>query len=450
MIEHKSLTRVVTEGSAWMLFSTMSLKVIGILSIFVVLSNLSVYEYGVVELVLSVLPVFSLFLLPGLSPTIIADMGRAKAGGDYGLAKGILRTSALLYLGFAVVAWALMFLGSELVAAVYDEHFALFFKIVSFGLLLSPVRVLLSTFFAFSLRFREQSLISFLEEIFKLLCVLLFVAYWQMGIMGMLISIVLSQACALAALSPFGLLLYRRTFDLHVATPLSAFGLLRAHARWGIAGTYVGSVGQSVRTWIIKSILGTEAVGLFAVALGIYSHMLSLVPVASVVGPMLAQQIGDTRRLSLLISKSVKYQFMGFMLVAAGMSIILPALVTFLFPQYAQALPLVLILSVMLIPASLDTLFSHIFSAFQAQRNQFIASCYKVALTAVIFPPMLMWLGLPGACVGLILVTLLYDIERYRAVRKLLPSFRLDLGALFSYDEVDREFVGKIRSAVVR
>lgn len=446
----KSLTRIVSEGSAWMLVSTVSLKVLGLLSIFVILRNLSVYEYGVVELVLSVLPIFSLFLMPGLNTVIIADMGRAKAEGKLGTARGILRAYGALYFSSSLVAWALLFFGSEVVALFYDEHFALFFKIISFGLLLSPIRMLISVFFAFALRFREQSLIGFSEEFFKLFMVLIFVAYLDLGILGMLMAIVLSQALALGFLAPYCFVLYRRMLGVHRPEPVSAYSLLRAHAKWGVLATYIGSMGQSIRTWIIKSVLGTEAVGLFAVALGIYGHMLSLVPVSTVVGPMLAQQVTNTKRLALLIAKSVKYQLLGFFTVAATMAIVLPVLIDTLFPHYAPALMLVFMLSVMLIPASLDTLFPHLFSAFQAQRSQFIASVYKVVLTCILFPPALLLWELSGACVALIVVTLLYDVERYRAMRRLLPDFRIDVGGIFSYDAVDREFVGKIRSAILR
>lgn len=448
MTENRSLTRIVSEGSAWVLFSTVSLKVIGLVSIFVVLSNLSVYEYGVVELILSVLPIFSLFLLPGLNTVIVADMGLAKSRGEYGVVRGILRAYGRMYLLFAGVAWALLFFGSEIVAQVYDDHFALFFKIIAFSLVLSPIRMLCSVFFTYMLRFREQSLIGFFEEIFKLTFVLVFVAYFGLGIKGMLLAIVLSQALMLAFLAPYGYSLYRRTFSAYPPAPISAYSLLRSHAKWGMLATYVGSAGQSVRTWIIKSILGTEAVALFAVALGIYGHVLSLVPISSVVGPMLAQQMGDVRRLVLLLSKSIKYQFVGFVLAAVGAAVALPVLVYSLFPQYSDALVLVLALSLMLLPASFDTFFPHIFSAFQAQRNQFFATLYKVVLTAVLFPPALMLFGLVGACYALVAVTILYDLERYRAVRKLLPSFRLDLRGMLSYDVIDRQIVDKIRSAL--
>ncbi|HEY4501957.1 MAG TPA: oligosaccharide flippase family protein [Candidatus Paceibacterota bacterium] len=448
MTGNKSFTRIVSEGSAWVLFLTVLLKILGLLSIFVVLSNLSVYEYGVVELVLSVLPIFSLFLLPGLNAIIVADMGLAKGRGEYSVVRGVIRAYGRMYLLLAVVAWALLFFGSEIVAHIYDEHFALFFKIISFSFLLSPIRMLCSVFFTYALRFREQSLIGFLEEIFKLAFVLVFVAYFGLGIIGMLLAIVLSQALALATLAPYGYRLYRTMLNAYPSAPVSAYSLLRSHAKWGMLATYVGSAGQSMRTWIIKSILGTEAVALFAVALGIYGHIISLVPISQVVGPMLSQQMGDIKRLTLLLSKSIKYQFVGFALAALGVGVVLPVLVFGLFPQYSGALALVLGLSLMLIPASFDTFFPHIFSAFQAQRSQFFATLYKVALTAALFPPALMLFGLVGACFALVAVTILYDLERYRAVRKLLPSFRLDLRGMLSYDAIDRQIVDKIRSAI--
>ncbi len=102
----QTLTRTIGEGVGWLSFSTLLLKGMGLVTMFVILNNLTVYQYGVIELVQSILPIMSIFLLPGLSTLIITDMGIEKDRGDLPRLKGIFLAYAKICISLGVLAWA--------------------------------------------------------------------------------------------------------------------------------------------------------------------------------------------------------------------------------------------------------------------------------------------------------------------------------------------------------
>ena len=71
----KSLSTKIGEGLFFFISNALLLKAIGLISIFLILRQLTVYEYGVSELVFSVVALMNLFLLPGIGDLLLAEIG---------------------------------------------------------------------------------------------------------------------------------------------------------------------------------------------------------------------------------------------------------------------------------------------------------------------------------------------------------------------------------------
>lgn len=438
----------VAAGTAWLSLSAVGLKVLSLVTMVLVLRTLSLYEYGVVELALSILPVMSIFLLPGLQSTVMADMGVEQGLGNKPRMQGLLNAYFRANVLLSIVAWAVLFLFADTIARFYNEHIGMLFKIVSFSLLVSPIRSLYSTLFTVTLHFKERSLIGFLEEASKLALVWGLVIVAGFGIVGMLSAAVLSQMVMLALLTPRYLYLSRKAFGGQAAEQVPLKEVLAAHARWGILATYVGSFTQSARLWIVKLFLGTEAVALFSIAFGLYSHVISLVPISSVIGPMLSHYVHDVRHFARLFIKGAKYQLLLLVPMAVAAFFFGPLLISTLFPAYLSSLPVFNVLLLLVIPLSFDAFFPSLFSALKAQKGLYYAAMYKLALTLIAFPFAAHWLGLPGAAYALVATTILYDLERYRALRRLVPELRIRSSDLFSVDEDDRLILARLGPAL--
>src|SRR5665213_3436911 len=73
------IAKTVGKGMVWNTVSTFVGRGIVFVNVFIILQHLSVYEYGLSELVLSVVSTMSILLLPGLSSAIIADLSTERA-----------------------------------------------------------------------------------------------------------------------------------------------------------------------------------------------------------------------------------------------------------------------------------------------------------------------------------------------------------------------------------
>ena len=76
-----SMLRVVGTGIAWNTVATIAVKVLGLVNVFLILRHLSVYDYGLVQLVLTVVSTIGGFLRPGLGSVLISDLARERGEG---------------------------------------------------------------------------------------------------------------------------------------------------------------------------------------------------------------------------------------------------------------------------------------------------------------------------------------------------------------------------------
>ncbi len=454
MKNKRILIDVVGSGVAWMTVSTAALKIIGIVTMIFTLRNLTVFEYGVAELVQSILPIMGIFLLPGLSTVVVADMGIARSGGDFAKMKGLFRAYCRLSILLGCIAWAILFLVSVALMMYYSADIGLYYAIISFALLIGPARSLILAYFSVMLRFREQALLVSVEEVVKLIIVVVASLINDLTITWYLIAIVASQGAATAIFMPIFLKHYRLSLGQYVAESIPMFAFLYHHGKWGIAANYLSGIGQSVRAWLIKWSLGTEAVGLFSVAVGLIGHTRSLMPLSNIVAPLIPQFVSEKLKFYRIIQASIKYSSVGFAILAVVAAIAFPPVLGVLFPQYTASFVLYQILLISLVPTAFGNVFNQVFFALQAQRNLFLSMIYRLLASIVLLPVLAHLFGLYGVAIEFVLIIVLFAFERYRVLKKLLPDFTVSIRDLVRVTDEDRFVFGRIslrlRKAFVR
>jgi O-antigen/teichoic acid export membrane protein len=432
----KTITRAMSEGAVWLSSGAVLLKLIALINILYILRNLSVYEYGLVELVLSIVPLFGPFLVPGLSGAVLADIGVERGKGNMPGAKLIIDNFFKLQFVLCIVAWAIVFFGANVIAQFYPEHISQFFRIVSFTFLIAPFRSIFALFFSVNLKFFQQSVFSLVEEFSKFVFMVIFFSIFASNSLGLLLAIVCSQVVAVLIMSPSFWKLYRMLPEPTEQKPF--WSLFYDHGKWSIFSSYLGTLGQNAQLWIIKFMLGTEAVGLFAVAQGFIGHLMSLMPLTKILSSLMPQYIGDERRFFRLMSSGIKYQLLGSIVVATVAFFVGPIFISLVVPKYLLSMDLFKILLLSLPIVSLVSVFNNVFFVFKKQKDFFFANAiYKTGATVLFVPLLIHFFGINGAAYTGVLVALLFLIERYRVVRKILPQFRIVWRELYRFDEYD-------------
>lgn len=439
-----NIVRTIGTGVAWGSAGTIASKIIGFGNIFLILSHLTVYEYGLTELTMSVVSIVGLLLLPGLSPIITADMGVERARREYGKMKALFLEFFTFSMAAGVVAWAVLFFGSSLVAhATGNDLISQLFKVVSFLFLTTPLRAASSMLATVNVRYVDQSLFNVVEEAAKGLWLLFFFFVLGLGTDGLLYAIVLAQLVVVLVFLPRTLSAIHEFWHAK-AEPIPFWKLLREHRKWGVASTYIGVAGNSVRMWIIKALLGTEAVGLYGVILGILGHLGGLLPIGSVVTPLIPRYIDKRDELVRLLRASIKVQtFSAAAYVLVGF-IAFPILLPFFFPKYASIVPVLIAFSLVLIPQSVLSIITPVFTVLKEQRTQLQAVVLKNALSFLVLPPALFFFGMGGIIIEGILVLSVSLFERYIRLRRLVPEFSFHMRDFMRFDPLERKIISQV------
>lgn len=442
------LARTIEQGAAWASFAGIAVKVIAVSNTFIVLSQLTVYQYGVAELALSVLGVMSIFLLPGIDKAVQADMGVEKGKGNVGGARRLLQDYFFLQLILSTIAFLILFFGSALVARFFTPEIGGFFKILALFFLISPFSTNLRILLGVQLDYFGQALYTLMQEALKLAVLVGIIVFSELTISGLLWAIAASQVFALVVLLPraySAFSFYAGTAPTGTFAPLT---FITQHGKWTLFASYLDTFGKNARPWLIKFFLGTEAVGLFAVAQGLLGQLSSLLQINQVVAPLLPQYLHDRRRFYRIIEKAFKYQLLiTVALIFAGF-LLVPPFIYVVFPKYASSLPLFYILVFALIPASITSLFQTMFFALKAQKNLFFALIIKLIAVLALLPLFIYFFGIRGAAIEFVATTILFGLERYRVLKKLLPEFRIDFRNMLRFDDYDRALIERIRTKV--
>lgn len=438
----KSIPRTIAEGTFWISSSTLWIKVISLVSVLLMLRSLGVAEYGSLELTLSMVALFSIFMLPGLDMLITADMSIAKGVGAFGKALGILRMFFLLQVALAFTAFAVAFLTAEWWGHLYDIS-PTHVRLVALLFLMGPVRTAYSVLFRVQLRFFLQSLITFLEEAAKMVILASLFFLSEITIAGVILAMVAAQAVALVLLAvPFA-----RTWASlgagNRAERISRGDSFLGRGVWTVLTTYVGNLGKTARLWIIQRLLGAEAVGLYAVALGLIGHTLALVPLYSVLSPLLSQYAHERERFVKILNKGMKYQFIAYLLVGVAAFFAFPPVISWLFPTYAAAMPLFKVMLLGLVPVAFISVLTPAFFALKLQKNFFASMVFKTVVSLVCTFGLVMLFGLWGLAYEYTLTSVLYGLERLRSLRKHVSGVSVSWRYLSSFDDEDRLLLSK-------
>ncbi len=225
--------------------------------------------------------------------------------------------------------------------------------------------------------------------------------------------------------------------------------IVRFHGKWGVASNYLNSFSQNMRIWIIKFFLGTEAVGLFSLASGLVSHTSSLIPLGQVMSSIIPQYAQDTNRFYSIITKSIKYQLLAYLLLGVVAFFAFPPIIIWLFPNYASALPLFKGMLLILIPSSFATIFNPVFFTLKAQKSLFFATTLRAIFIAVLAPISIILFHQAGIVVEYITTAFFYSAERYRVLKKLLPGFSLNVKKFFTMDDEDKMVLQRIKGLII-
>lgn len=422
--------------------SEIAASLFGFGSAFFILRDLSVYEFGAYQLVLSLIAIANSFNFMEVFDGIVTlDMRRYFNQEKRDLSKKIFLENAFLRIGLGLVITLVVFVGADLIARHYDESIGLYIKIASI-LLISNVLLTVERTFLKSVFSVVHWSFAALKELARLLLIIVLVIWYQVDLKEVIIVHVAADVIVLLGITVFLFFkLYRQVFAGVAAYSKSLMlEIVKSYGKLSILRFIASKTTGNAIPWFIKSLVNTEGVALYTLARGVLDTLGGLMPTSGT-SELMALKVHNEPSLTRIFKRSVKYAFwLGLVLMIAGQTFIPPILVS-LFPAYAPAMPLV---RVMLLVLPVFGVYKVLKSTVTILRE--IEIMMKKALNEV-------WVILIGApiflyffgIIGSALVFLTLYAERifyfYPRLVKKHPNLKLTPADVFTVRAEDREFL---------
>lgn len=442
--ENKTLLRRLGEGFAWASGGSLALKLMGITITFLIISKLSLHEYGTYQLTLAAWGLLMAFFFHGINQVVIAHAARHYKEGGHETAIQLGRGLLLFKVMVGVILWFFVHFASSLLSRFYSGDIIALLGILSWAFLAVP----LSEFVRFDLsarqRFAALSLFDVIEEIVRAACIIVSFFIFDLRVDGLLWSMVISIAITPVIFLPFGRLRY---FDRKFSFTLMPFRtIVFEQGVWVVLQKYLRLIEKYLRPFFVQYFIGREAVALFSIAEKLLTYVMGIVPMQNVLIPAISGEAGDHDRLKTILERGIKYSFPFYLLVTIGAYFAAPPFLVFFFPQY---LPSVSLFSVLLLYApftGISLILTSFFYSKQEQRAAFFMVLFRFGIFLILAPLLLSLFGILGIAIEYVISLYLYNLLRYVSIVRIYPPLKLDWRVFGKIDSYDRAVWARVRN----
>ncbi len=428
-------------------------KVLALVNTFFILSSLTIYQYGVFQLLLSIqATVVILISIAGGSSFVSNDIVRFIGERKESMAKKLFFESYSIRILLGVIVWAGFFFGSDLLTFRYQPDFIFFLKTLSFLFLTETFYSVLKSILTVRLNFKATAIREPLYKLVQLIVLSYFFFFSSIGIKEVLISLVFGSF--LSAL----MLLYPAIKSYSIWAKIKAENegiLLRfffRHGKWDMFRQVFSKLTFQIQPWLIKGFIGTEAVGIYSAALSMVAVFKSFFATTTL-SILIPRQLSNRKSSRFVFVYLSKYLvILGLLLSMAGY-FVAPVAIMWLFPQYTPSL---LIFSIIILELPIQGLWriTDIFLvALREQKFLFYRSITRNLLHLSLILISLPLIGLWGMAITQVLVALIMAFLSYKYLIKIHPSFAIKYIEFFSFNENDKNLIRKAVkdvSAIIR
>jgi len=430
---------VVARGIAISAAGNMSLRFLDAGIAVLLLRLLTIFEFGLYQLALAAYNFSTGFFLSGLENVVVNDVSQNLATNE-AKAKSMFSFYVYFLTLTGIILWAIFFFGSDLLRSWFPVGSG-YLAMVSFIFLLAPLETMFKLKFQILLDFGWATAFRVLRDISRLVVMGGFFWFSSFGVSGALWSLV--GAVAIPVL--IALIGYRRQGLLKILNfaeiKETANDLFLHHGKWALLDDFASNSGSNIRPFLIRWLVGTEAVALFAVAQKLYAYTLTLFPIRDILTPVLPRFSEDLKRLKSHINRATKYATFAFLALAVVSAIAAPIIVYVLFPKYIPSLPLFYILLIGMPWFGFRAVVQPAFYAMKQQRILFMLTILRIIIVTLIGIGLMKLFGVYGAAMETLLVGVLLNPPFAKALKIILPGWEFGWKDLVSFTDYDKKLL---------
>lgn len=418
---------------------------LGLINSYFIISSLSVFHFGLYQLVLSFISILDSFSLDVMDSVVFVDLRRYLNQGLRGAAKKLYLGYLKLKLGISLLMAVGAFFLSELIAHSYGEDIGLLIKIASLLLIFRSLQSLESMMLKVVMNFTYWSYPAVREAAKLIFVATLLITGGGFSMVQLLTAHVLADGIAILFLTT---IIFWKNFSGIFRGVVSdaenhLWAVIKTYGHWAVLRYVFSKISKNTTPWFIKFFINTEAVAFYSLAINLIAFIENLFPLDGL-SPILALKSDDRGQISFIFKRSVKYAFWFGILLMVGSFVAIPPMVTFIFPKYEPALPIFRVMLLALpifgfykiLKATLTVLKEH-----RVLTMRLFNESIMVPLGLTIFLPIFKLAG-AGVAYAMAYVERVWFF--YSQLIKKYPEFRVKIRQIFTVDDYDRDVFGRM------
>lgn len=441
-----SFMAVFLKGEAVSAFWNFSTKGIGLLNTFFTVTSLTLYQYGVFQLLLSFAGISSDILNLG-SAIVSNEMSRAIAEGRISDAKRIFLEYSLVRIIIAAVLWALVFFGATYFFRNYGLDFIKDMRLISFLFISEGIFMIIRTLCLVRLQFALVALRSTINKAVQSLILVYFFVQGNLGLKQLIWSIIIASAVSVACICWRFIKIYSKWNGVQLSPKALLWNVFLTYGTWDVVRQFSNKAVFRVKPWLIKLFLNTEAVAVFSIAETIVTTLQDILP-NNTLQSLVPLWIKDKDLSVKMFSYGVKYFVLTGIFVALGGFVVVPPVVHFLFSKYDQSLPFFYFMLSNIPIFAAGILIGNYLVAFRKQRYLLFLHVFRNILTLAIILSTLPFIGLWGLALEFTIVPLILVMITYLHTKNQNHGFHFDLKIIFGFKAEDKDILRKLISII--
>lgn len=415
-------------------------KGIGFVNTIITLSALSLYQYGVFQLVLSLYGAATYFTTIG-NGVVNNDIAHFVREGKEGHAKKLFLEYSTLRFIASVVLFCTFFFGATLFAETYTMGFISDLRIVAFLFLSEFFFNATESLLAVRLRFATVASRPAIAKAAQLAALVYFLSTGDLGLPEMFLSMIFGSVVSVATMIPAFLSLYRQWIGMRVTREHLLPRIFATYGKWDLYRQAAGEITNRIQPWLIKIFISTEAVAVFSVASAFIAAIKDVGYPVKTLKTLVPLHMSDEEKSRYIFVKGSRYLLAFSILMTLGAAVAVPVMVYLFVPKYTLSLPYFFAMLPAIPVTALGVVATTFLIALRKQRFLFWLGIEKNATMLTFSLGLLPAIGLWALAIEETMTPLLALIIVYLYMFRTEPGgFRFSLREFVTFDRSDLEF----------
>ncbi len=412
---------------------------ISFLNTLIILNYLSLYQYGVFQLILSLYSTALDFVSIG-GGAVNNEISRSIAAKNEPKAKKLFYEYGALRLGAGIILWAVFFFGANLFASVYSQGFVNEIRIISFLFIVDVVYTSVRSLLSIRLRFHAVAASGSVYRFVQLAVLCAYLLADKVSIGHVVISMIAGTIGSTIFLLYSFIKVSRLWESVAMAPERVTLILFSGYAKWDVLRQLFGKFANRLQPWLVKIFISTEAVAIFSIVTSLISVLKDVAFPTRTLQSLVPLYLDDKEKSQKIFTYGIKYLTLFSLVVGLAGLFFFPLIIHTFFPKYSVALPYFKVMLFTLPITAVGIMLGVFFIALRKQKYLFLYSIIRSAGTIIFSLILFPLFGIWGMVAEALLTPFLLLFVHCIYIEKIRPGVRIKLGELLRLGADDKAY----------